>query len=68
MSLLRSWDRHGRRPARRQQSSGPRAPRVDERFNHWLDQKLRRLYEAELSEPVPEDMLRLLEALESELE
>ena len=66
MSLLRSWDRHGRRPARRQQSPTSRAPRVDARFDHWLDQKLRRLYEAELSEPVPEDMLRLLDALESE--
>jgi len=43
-------------------------PRADDRFDHWLDQKLRRLYEAELSEPVPEDMLRLLDALESERE
>jgi Anti-sigma factor NepR len=37
----------------------------DERFSQWLDQKLRRLYERELSEPIPDDMLRLLRMIES---
>ncbi len=66
MSVLRSWDRHGRRASRRARLPGARAPRADERFNHWLDQKLRHLYESELSEPVPDDMLRLLDRLESD--
>lgn len=52
--------RQGRGPRR----PGPRGP--DERFNQWLDERLRRLYEAELSDPIPEDMLRLLKQIESD--
>ncbi|MBV8536349.1 MAG: hypothetical protein JO128_12190 [Alphaproteobacteria bacterium] len=44
---------------------GPRRRATDERFNQWLDERLRRLYEAELSDPIPEDMLRMLEQIES---
>ncbi|HEX9466700.1 MAG TPA: NepR family anti-sigma factor [Alphaproteobacteria bacterium] len=65
MALVRSWDRYGRRPTRRTHPAAARPRRPDERFNSWLDQKLRRLYEAELSEPIPEDMLRLLKMIES---
>lgn len=55
-----------RRERRRHSSGTGRArPRVpDERFNRWLDERLRRLYEAELSEPIPDDMLRLLKEIE----
>ena len=35
-----------------------------EHFNRWLDERLRRLYEAELSDPIPDDMLRLLKEIE----
>jgi hypothetical protein len=54
---------------RRRHGGGPRRPRrrvTDERFNQWLDERLRRLYEAELSDPIPEDMLRLLKEIESD--
>jgi hypothetical protein len=64
MSLPRSWDRYGRRPSRRSQPTSMRR-QPDERFSQWLDQKLRRLYERELSEPIPDDMLRLLRMIES---
>lgn len=37
---------------------------ADETFIKWLDGKLRRLYEAELAEPIPEEMLRLLNTLD----
>ena len=55
------------RRERRRQSGDIRRPRPrvpDEHFNHWLDERLRRLYEAELSEPIPETMLRLLKEIE----
>lgn len=57
------------RRERHRQGGGPRRPRpraTDGRFNQWLDERLRRLYEAELSDPIPEDMLRLLEQIESD--
>lgn len=53
---------------RRRQGRGPRRPGrrgPDERFNQWLDERLRRLYEAELSDPIPEEMLLLLKQIES---
>jgi hypothetical protein len=57
------------RRERRRHGSGARKPRrrvTDERFNQWLDERLRRLYEAELSDPIPEDMLRLLRQIEAD--
>ncbi len=57
-------ERHERRRHGGGRRSRPRA--TDERFNQWLDERLRRLYEAELSDPVPEDMLRLLKQIESD--
>ena len=54
---------------RRRHGGGRRRSRpqvTDERFNQWLDERLRRLYEAELSDPIPEDMLRLLKQIESD--
>jgi len=57
------------RRERRRQGGGPRRsrPRVtDGRFNQWLDERLRHLYEAELADPIPEEMLRLLEQIESD--
>lgn len=56
------------RRERRRQDIGSRRPRprvADEHFNRWLDERLRRLYEAELSDPIPEDMLRLLNEIEN---
>lgn len=53
---------------RRRQGRGPRRPGsrgADDRFNHWLDERLRRLYERELAEPIPDDMLELLKKIES---
>ncbi len=44
----------------------PRPRAADEQFNQWLEERLRRLYEAELSDPIPEDMLRLLKQIESD--
>ena len=57
----------GRRE-RRREARGPRGPAPrgsDERFNRWLDDRLRRLYERQLSDPIPEDMLDLLEKMET---
>ena len=64
MATLGPCDRRDRR----RQSRGPRRPgprSPDERFNQWLSERLRRLYEAELSDPIPEEMLRLLKQIES---
>ncbi|HTP83486.1 MAG TPA: NepR family anti-sigma factor [Alphaproteobacteria bacterium] len=61
--------RPSERRERRRHGGGRRGPRrraADERFNQWLDERLRRLYEAELSDPIPEDMLRLLKRIESD--
>jgi hypothetical protein len=43
--------------------SGPPSPGVPQdakAFDDWLRQELSRLYDAALTEPVPEDLLRLL--------
>ena len=56
------------RRERRRQNIGTRRPQpcvADEHFNRWLDERLRRLYEAELSDPIPDDMLRLLNEIET---
>ncbi len=58
-SERRDRRRHGGAPRGRRRRAG------DERFNQWLDERLRRLYEAELSDPIPEDMLQLLKRIES---
>lgn len=64
MATLGPCDRRDRR----RQGRGPHRPRPrgsDERFNHWLDDRLRRLYERELADPIPDDMLELLKKIES---
>lgn len=52
--------RHQRRGSRRPSSRGSGEP-----FNHWLDDRLRQLYERELADPIPDDMLELLQKIES---
>lgn len=41
-------------------STSPTGTSDDEAFNTWLSQRLRDLYEADLQEPLPEDMLDLV--------
>lgn len=64
MATLGPCDRRDRRrQGRGPRRSGARAP--DERFSRWLDDRLRRLYEREISDPIPDDMLELLKKIES---
>ena len=64
MSAMVTLGPSERRERRRHGGSRRRRRVADERFNQWLDERLRRLYEAELSEPIPDDMLELLKKIE----
>ena len=41
--------------------SGKAAPRMDQPFDHWLHKQLHAMYDDIASEPLPEDLLKLID-------
>ncbi|MBI3706414.1 MAG: hypothetical protein HY246_01800 [Proteobacteria bacterium] len=57
-------DRQARQSAKRAIKRGARATRHNDAgeatFNEWLDHNLRQLFQVDLEEPLPDEMLRLI--------
>jgi hypothetical protein len=53
----------GAPPASSENASGKRkpAPRAEQPFDHWLHKQLHEMYDAIAKEPLPDDLLRLID-------
>ena len=53
----------GRAPPEGKQPAGEKAttPRMDQPFDHWLHKQLHEMYDAIAKEPLPDDLLRLID-------
>lgn len=52
-----------RTPPEAKQPTGERntTPRMDQPFDHWLHKQLHEMYDAIAKEPLPDDLLRLID-------
>jgi hypothetical protein len=55
--------KEGRRtpPQDAKDSGGDNVPRMDQPFDHWLHKQLHEMYDAIAKEPLPDDLMRLID-------
>ena len=56
--------KEGRRtppPDAKAPSADENAPRMDQPFDHWLHKQLHEMYDAIAKEPLPDDLMRLID-------